>query len=218
MTYKAKTVYQDPLIALGYDKHRFRSLKGRLVDKREKCLISKAIAFANILPPAKILDVPSGTGRLSHVLAEKGFHVTGVDISSAMIEESYKKLSKRSPKDKVIFEIGDAESLSFPDSFFDVGVSLRLFGHLPPKNRQGILNELSRVSKSFVVTAYYLKNCIQGLIRSRMRAQRGISWYPVRFRQIYDELDAANLEWMATFFLLPGVSETVIVLSRKLKD
>ena len=41
--------------------------------------------------------------------------------------------------------------------------------------------------------------------------------HPVNFRQIDYELEFANLKRVGKFFLLPGVSETVVILARKLK-
>ena len=39
---------------------------------------------------ARILDIACGRGRHSLAMAEKGFDVTGIDISPAMIEEAQK--------------------------------------------------------------------------------------------------------------------------------
>ena len=217
MSYKAKKVYKNQVIAVEYDRRRFRSLKGRFVDWREKSLIYKAIRLTGITPPSKILDIPCGTGRLSLFLAGKGFHVVGGDISQAMIEQGKQKLENSSIKQLVKFELGDGESLSFHDCSFDVVVSLRLFGHLPAKNRQNVLKELGRVSKSFVVVAYYLKNSIQGLLRKKMRAKKKTYWNPVGFRQIDEDLMISGLKMVARFPLLLGVSETIIVLAEKLR-
>ncbi len=218
MSYKARKVYQDPLTALEYDRQRFSSFKGRLVDWREKSLIYKAIKLTKITPPTRILDIPCGTGRLSLFLAEKGFNIVGVDLSPAMLEQGIEKLKNKDDSiiRRVKFEIGDAESLSFSDSSFDIGVSLRFFGHLPPQNRQNVLRELSRVSRSYVVVAYAYKNSIQGLLKKKMRAKRGIRWHPVVFEQLDEELNAVNLRRVASFFLFPGVSETLMVLAKKL--
>ena len=127
MPYKAKKVYKDKIIALEYDSKRFSSFKGRLVDRREKGLIYKAIKLAGIAPPARILDIPCGTGRVSLFLAEKGYRVVGVDVSPAMIEQVGKKLEGSHDKLQVKFEVVDGDFLSFKESFFDVGVSLSLF-------------------------------------------------------------------------------------------
>jgi hypothetical protein len=87
---------------------------------------------------------------------------------------------------------------------------------LPPENRQNVLKELSRVSKSFVLVAYYHKYSIQGLLRKKMRTKKEIPWHPVDIKQIHKELEAANLKMLASNFLLPGISETVVILARKL--
>ncbi|MHA2283471.1 MAG: class I SAM-dependent methyltransferase [Promethearchaeota archaeon] len=216
MPYKAKKVYQDQLTAFEYDKRRFRGLKGHLVDLREKNLIYKAIRLTGATPPSKILDIPCGTGRLSVFLAEKGFQVDGGDISEAMIEQANLKLENSFLKKQIKFNIADAESLPFSDSSFDIVVSLRFFGHLPPEIRKNILKEFARVTGSFLVVSYYHKNSIQGLVRKRMRAKNEIYWHPVNLGQIDEELMASGLKRVARFFLSPGVSETTIVLAEKL--
>lgn len=215
MTYRAKEVYKQDKIAEEYDLKRFTSFKGRLVDKMEKELVNRAIKMAQVVPPAKILDLPCGTGRLTRFLAEKGYQVTGVDISQAMIKQSEKNIKNSSIEQLVHFFIGDAESLFFQDSFFDIGVSLRLFGHLPMANRLSVLKELSRISKSYIIVAYYHKNSFQNFMRKYMRAQKKIPWYPVDLRQISEELASANLKIVKKFFIFPCISETVVILARK---
>ena len=41
-----------------------------------------------VQPGASILDVPCGEGRLSLELASRGFRVTGVDITKAVLEDA----------------------------------------------------------------------------------------------------------------------------------
>ncbi|BDR91481.1 class I SAM-dependent methyltransferase [Vulcanisaeta souniana] len=48
---------------------------------------------ANILnrlvkPPAKILEVGPGTGRLANILSNRGYHVVGVDVSLPMLRQA----------------------------------------------------------------------------------------------------------------------------------
>jgi len=39
----------------------------------------------DVPPPSRLLDLPSGSGRHAHLLAARGYHVTGVDLSAAGI-------------------------------------------------------------------------------------------------------------------------------------
>ncbi len=47
-----------------------------------------AIALAGVQPPGRVLDVPCGFGRVAQPLAELGFSVVGVDLSSDMLMEA----------------------------------------------------------------------------------------------------------------------------------
>lgn len=215
MKYTANKVYKNNRVAVEYDKARFYSLKGRLTNSREMALIWKAISQTHLTPPATILDLPCGTARLSLFLAEKGFNVVGLDISASMIDQGMKKIKGTSLEHRIKFEIGDGESLSFPDAYFDLPICLRLFGHLPPDVRQNVLNELSRVSKSNVIITYYHKNSMQQLIRKRKRKNSGFPWYPVNIKQIDEELKEAGLKRIHTYFALPFISETIVILTKK---
>lgn len=215
MQYKAKYVYKDENEALNYDKVRFKNIKGKIIDRFEKRLIHKAIKKTGLHVPARILDIPCGTGRISIDLALKGFELVGVDVSKAMVREAKKKIENLCIKNRISLQIGDAEALSFEDSNFDIVVCLRLFGHLPTDTRLSVLKEMSRVSKKFVITAYYNRSSIQGLLRRRKRNKKNIYWNPVNINQIDKELEKASLKRIAIFNILPGVSETVIVLARK---
>ncbi len=68
-----------------------------------------------------ILDVGCGTGRHSVVLAEKGFNVTGVDISVHMLKEARKAASEANVQ--IQFIVADAQFMSFTNEF-DAAISL----------------------------------------------------------------------------------------------
>lgn len=215
MKYRAREVYQNRDTVRTYDIARFATFKGRLVDKREKYLIYRALRYAGVNPPAVILDVPCGTGRLSIYLAQKGFKVRGTDLSPEMIALTREKLKDQKLTEKIMVEVEDAESLSYPSNSFDAAVCLRLFGHTPPQVRKKILRELNRIIKRYLVLMYSHKNCLQGFLRKKSRSKKRIEWHPVTYKQIEEELDIAGLEKVKCFFLLPGISETVMVLAKK---
>lgn len=218
MTYKAKENYKDGKLVSDYDKKRFKSLKGHLTNRMELYLIDKALDYACIRPPATIIDVPCGTGRVSIHLAQKGFIVKGIDISPEMVEYTQEKVEGLQLSDRIQVKVGDAEFLPYEDDTFDACVTLRLFGHTPEKNRKRILHELIRVSKNHLILAYYLRNSLQYLIRKRGRERRNIEWYPVSFRQISKELDQERLKKIKKYFLAIGFSETMVVLCLKDKE
>lgn len=80
-----------------------------------------------------ILDVGSGTGFLSLMLTELGYHVTGVDLSAQMIAQASKKAKEKGYT--IDFHQGDAENLHFPDNSFDAIVNRALLWTLPHPDR-----------------------------------------------------------------------------------
>ncbi len=105
----------------------------------------RAAAFLPIKPPARIIDVATGTGAQAYTLARCGFDVIGVDLSPLMLEQARKKLENRSLKLKFIQ--ADATELPFKDNEFD-GASISLGLHdMPHEIELATLLEVKRVVK-----------------------------------------------------------------------
>jgi SAM-dependent methyltransferase len=51
----------------------------------QAALVARRLGLA---PPAQILDVPCGEGRISRALARRGFRMTGVDRNARLLEEA----------------------------------------------------------------------------------------------------------------------------------
>ncbi|HEY3374484.1 MAG TPA: methyltransferase domain-containing protein [Candidatus Aquicultor sp.] len=213
--YRAREHYQDKNIATHYDSKRFVSIKGRVTDWLEINTIQKALKATNVGGGAKILDIPCGTGRLSLHLAEQGYFVTGGDISRAMLDVAEEKVRRLQTARHVDFHQVEAEKLAFPNAAYDAVISLRLLGHVPPSVRLTMLREFARVSKRYVVLAYYCKECLQGLLRRSKRRERNIPWYPISLNAIDKELVAAGLKRVRLLPMALGISETLIVLAEK---
>jgi ubiquinone/menaquinone biosynthesis C-methylase UbiE len=79
--------------------------------------------------PLRILDVGTGTGTMSTLLANMGCEVTGVDIAAAMIEQARRKSESLGVPLKLIQ--AKADSLPFDDEVFDMVFSRHLFWTLP---------------------------------------------------------------------------------------
>lgn len=109
----------------------------------------------------KVLDIACGTGDFSIAIAEEMVrrakrchqqgtdpscchgHVTGLDLSSGMLEIMGKKVEAKGLQDLISYEVGDCEHLRFEDGAFDrvtVAFGVRNF-----ENREACLKEMLRV-------------------------------------------------------------------------
>ena len=77
----------------------------------------------------RILDVGTGCGFFSVLLAKLGHQVTGIDLTPAMIEKAKQIARERGVE--ADFEVMDAEHPDFPEGTFDVIVSRNLTWTLP---------------------------------------------------------------------------------------
>jgi ubiquinone/menaquinone biosynthesis C-methylase UbiE len=98
---------------------------------------------ARELNQGRVLDVGSGTGENALFLAENGFSVTGVDLSSRAIAAARAKTVERRPK--VDFQVGNALSLDFKDDLFDNVIDSGLFHTFTDNDRPTYAHEIARV-------------------------------------------------------------------------
>ncbi len=97
--------------------------------------------LARIPPKGTILDLGCGPGRDARVFSERGYNVTGVDISPEMVRLA----SQAAPS--AHFYVMNMTALAFPPHFFDgiwAGASLL---HLPKKLIPQVLHQLKTLLK-----------------------------------------------------------------------
>jgi SAM-dependent methyltransferase len=92
----------------------------------------------------KVLDIGCGTGHPSLYIAKDVGSIIGIDKSERMIEIAKNKL-RRSEIDNVVFEVGDAASMRFPDESFDAVILCGSLATFSDKKRS--LEEIKRVLK-----------------------------------------------------------------------
>lgn len=73
--------------------------------------IAKQLIFMGV-EKGYILDIGCGTGRIALELAEIGYNVVGIDISSIYIDEAVRRAKERKLMDRVEFMLCDARELS----------------------------------------------------------------------------------------------------------
>ncbi len=68
-----------------------------------------------------VLDVATGTGDMAILVTKQlaGSRVTGVDISTGMLEIGRQKIARLHLEQRVALQTGDSEALEFPDAHFD---------------------------------------------------------------------------------------------------
>jgi demethylmenaquinone methyltransferase/2-methoxy-6-polyprenyl-1,4-benzoquinol methylase len=102
---------------------------------------------ASTVIPRTILDVATGTADMAILMTRylQAVRVTGVDISTGMLEIGRQKINRLRLDDRIILETGDSESLQFSDASFDaitVAFGVRNF-----ENLEKGLKEMLRVLK-----------------------------------------------------------------------
>jgi ubiquinone/menaquinone biosynthesis C-methylase UbiE len=131
-----------------------------------KNLRAESAGRANLAAGHKVLDLGCGIGGATFHLADITGPVglaAGVDISSALLDVATRRAANCPG---VEFRLGDATAIPYPDGFFDVARSERVFLYLP--DRLAAFREMKRVVKpggrvcvidaDFDCTAIYSEN------------------------------------------------------------
>ncbi len=92
----------------------------------------------------KVLDIGTGPGFFSIIMAEAGYDVTAVDFTEEMLEEA--KTNAKNLKEKIKYVAMNAEELSFEDDTFDVIITRNLTWNLvhPEKAYKGWIRVLKK--------------------------------------------------------------------------
>jgi ubiquinone/menaquinone biosynthesis C-methylase UbiE len=106
--------------------------------------------FSHFAAGSSVLDMGCGTGRTTAVLKDRGFRVTGMDYSAAMIREA------ASQRPDIQFDVMDASEMTYGDASFDNAFfSYNGLGNLYPERlRLKALSEIHRILRAGGIFAY----------------------------------------------------------------
>ena len=211
--YTARKAYQDPVVAATYEEQRFSTPRGRMVHLLELRAVRKALAYAE--PVASVLDLPCGTARIMYPLADGNLSMFGADISWEMLQQARAKMVNLYETARPTRLVRcDAERLPFSDGVFDCVISLRFMGHLPPEIRKSVLREMKRVSRHWLIVAFYISDPVFQLKRALRRAMsKPYSAFPATWGGLKQELSSAGLSPIRVLPVAPlHLSETHILL------
>jgi ubiquinone/menaquinone biosynthesis C-methylase UbiE len=120
--------------------------------------------FAGTQDGELVLDLGCGTGHLAQAVAIRSTpkEVSAIDMAPAYID--YAKRRNRNPK--VVFDIGDACALKFPDHSFNRVLSLLVLHFIPQAPKA--ISEMRRVTKPGGIVAACVWDVRGGYVASRM--------------------------------------------------
>lgn len=139
--------------ATWFDSAYYHLLYQHRDDAEAQFFMDNLIQYLSLSTDSRILDLACGKGRHSIYLANKGYHVTGVDLSPESITQA-----QQYAHDRLQFEVHDMrEPLNFPafDGIFNLFTSFGYFPneeeHLQTLNamRQGLKDANSRLVIDF---------------------------------------------------------------------
>lgn len=109
---------------------------------QDEAALTLTLEFSGVGPTDTVLDVACGPGILACAFARVAKHVTGIDITPAMLERA-RLLQQERGLTNVTWRQGDVLPLPFPDASFTLVVSRFAFHHFVEP--QAVLAEMTRV-------------------------------------------------------------------------
>lgn len=106
--------------------------------------MARTLDAAAIGPDMQVLDVACGPGIVACAVAPSARHVTGIDLTPAMIAQARDR-QRKGGLDNMTWQVGDAMRLPFEDGRFDVVLTRYSFHHIP--DPAAALREMTRVCR-----------------------------------------------------------------------
>jgi SAM-dependent methyltransferase len=175
--------------------------QNRWRDRREKACILECMKA--IPTGGRVLDLPCGTGRLTRMLIERGYRVTGADVSEAMLSrarDNYRDYQQQhgTQAPAVQFEIRDVLATGFNTDQFDGVMCIRLFHHFDDaETRRRALKELRRICHGPIVVTFlnsFALDRFGSWVKHRMRGKKQTSQLPIPLKTFVADVEAAGLK------------------------
>ncbi len=136
-------------VAAGYDRlNRILSLGLDILWRRRAVAWLDGLLGDRSAHPFTILDLATGTADFALAAARRfpAVHVTGLDLTPAMLEIGARKVAAAGLTDRITLQAGDATALPFADASFDA--ALCAFGFRNFSDRAASLAESARILRN----------------------------------------------------------------------
>lgn len=189
-----------------YERTRYRNLDQRIVAWRERRILADLLGRA-LRPGDRVLDMPSGYGRLTDVLAGDGREIVSADVSPEMLRSAREKAAGAATHC-----CADVRALPFGDEAFDGVLCVRLVQHLSDAAaRAEVFGELARVTGRWAVVSAYRKAGLHHLQRRVLGRGRMC----VALDRLRGEVRQAGFEIERVSRLLPLLHAQTFLLLRR---
>jgi SAM-dependent methyltransferase len=121
---------------------------------------------------ARIADVPCGNGRLTLTLAERGFELTGVDLTAALVEDATRAARERGLR--VAFECRDMRDLPWEAAFDHAFCFGNSFAYFDDEGNAAFLRAIRRILKPGGTFALQTNLTAESIFAQPL----GRRWYP----------------------------------------
>ncbi len=207
----ARAAYRGEARAAAYALDRFARGSGRETDRRERAALGDLLDRAGLPRGARVLDCPSGAGRLADLLASRGLRVVAADQSPEMLAYAARAAAAAGLPRRLAAV--DALALPFRPGAFDLVLCHRLLHHLATeKERRALLASLAAASSRWVVVSWFDAVSLQHLRRTVRRPFRPSLRHAVTRATLVRDAAAAGLRPAAFRAIRPLLSEASFAL------
>jgi len=127
-----------------YTGERFIPLDDLMKDETAFEHLHRYHTVAELIKNKVVLDIASGEGYGSAILARSAQKVFAIDIDPEVIQHAKKKYAEFG---NIEFLIGQAENIPLPDNSIDVIISYETIEHLDESSQEKFLQQITRVLK-----------------------------------------------------------------------
>lgn len=169
--------------------------------------------------PARILELGCGTGNLTQLIAKRWptSHITAVDISKNMLEETEKRLQHP----QLTLVESSFEALSFPADSFDLVMASFSIHHLQDAHKKALIEQMTNwlTGGGFFVMADVLTPASEDLVQANLvelervsRASGALDAHLEEWRVHRQTLDHyTDLYSMSTWLTQAGMQEPALL-------
>ena len=153
----------------------------------------REIIFEQAQPVSgSILEDGTGKGHFAIALAQKGHHLTSVDVSEE--EQKYARMNAQyfDLQGHIDFQVSDAGNLKFEDRSFDVIFAVNVFHHL--ESPDNVVDEMIRVCKDSgkIIISDFNKKGMELIAEIHRSEGREHPWGKAVLQQIGKYLEKRN--------------------------